>query len=99
MPLDNSCTIQVEDQEKAYTGKMVNISANGFAFSVRDPLFASLKGKNVTLKVKGFKAIGDAPLAGCVIRSSDNDGEYIVGCRMPEDSIAIKDYVSKHISE
>lgn len=99
MPLDNSCTIQVEGQEKAYTGKMVNISANGFTFSVRDPLFAGLKGKNVTVKVKGFKVIGDAPLTGCVIRSSNNDGEYIVGCRMPEDSIAIKDYVSKHMSE
>lgn len=39
--------------------------------------------------------LGDKPLEGCVIRCSNNDGEYIIGCRMPEDSEAIKDYVSK----
>ena len=31
--------------------------------------------------------------------SKNSDGEYIIGCRMPEDSEAIKDYVSKNYCE
>lgn len=53
---------------------MVNISANGFAFSVRDNVFASQKGRNVQLDVKDFAVIGNKPLTGCVIRSSNNEG-------------------------
>ena len=94
MPLDNKCTIRINGQDTVYDGKMVNISANGFAFSVNDSVFESAKGKNLTLDVQGFDVLGDKPLTGCVIRCSNNDGEYIIGCRMPEDSEAIKDYVS-----
>lgn len=99
MPIDNQCTIQIEGEDKSYSGKMVNISANGFAFSVRDSVFAHLKDKNVRLDVKDFAVLGGKPLTGCVIRCSNNEGEYIIGCRMPEDSEAIKEYVSKNYSE
>ena len=99
MPLSNRCTIKVDGDDKSYFGQMVNISANGFAFSVRDEIFASLKDKNVSLDVKDFSVLGNKPLTGCVIRSSNNDGEYIVGCRMPEDSEAIKEYVNKNYCE
>lgn len=99
MPLDNKCTIRINGQDTVYAGKMVNISANGFAFSVNDSVFERAKGKNVTLDVQGFDVLGDKPLEGCVIRCSNNDGEYIIGCRMPEDSEAIKDYVSKNYCE
>ena len=99
MPLDNRCTIRISGQDTAYDGKMANISANGFAFSVNDSVFERAKGKNVTLDVQGFDVLGDKPLEGCVIRCSNNDGEYIIGCRMPEDSEAIKDYVSKNYCE
>ena len=99
MPLDNECTIRINGQDTVYDGKMVNISANGFAFSVNDSVFERAKGKNVTLDVQGFDVLGDKPLEGCVIRCSNNDGEYIIGCRMPEDSEAIKDYVSKNYCE
>lgn len=99
MPLDNRCTIRISGQDTAYDGKMVNISANGFAFSVNDSVFERAKGKNLTLDVQGFDVLGNKPLEGCVIRCSNNDGEYIIGCRMPEDSEAIKDYVSKNYCE
>lgn len=99
MPLDNKCTIRISGQDTAYDGKMVNISANGFAFSVNDSVFERAKGENLTLDVQGFDVLGDKPLEGCVIRCSNNDGEYIIGCRMPEDSEAIKDYVSKNYCE
>lgn len=99
MPLANRCTIKVDGSDKAHYGQMVNISANGFAFSVHDDIFANLKDKNVVVEVKDFAVLGGKPLTGCVIRSSNNDGEYIVGCRMPEDSEAIKEYVSKNYCE
>lgn len=38
-------------------------------------------------------------LDGHIIRSTDNDGEFIVGCRMPEDSEEIQAYVNKNYRE
>ena len=32
-------------------------------------------------------------LTGVIIRSTDDDGTYIVGCRMPEDNEDIMNYV------
>ena len=99
MPLANSCEIMVMGTDKSYSGRMVNISANGFAFACRDNLFENSKGKDVIVDVKNFDVLKGKALEGCIIRSSNNDGEYIVGCRMPEDSDAIKAYVSKNYSE
>ena len=99
MPLANSCSIKVKGQDNSYSGHMVNISANGFAFAVRDELFSQLHDKDVILFVKDFDVIGGSALIGRIIRSSNNDGEYIVGCRMPEDSQAIKEYVEQNYSE
>jgi len=99
MPLKNSCIIRVKDTDKAYTGRMVNISANGFAFACRESSFSEIKGQDVYVDVNDFDVIGGEPLEGCIIRSSNNGGEYIVGCRMPQDSKVIKDYVSRNYSE
>lgn len=99
MPLANTCTIKVKDSRNAYSGKMVNISANGFAFAVRDDFFANNKGIDVTVDINNFNVLEGKPLSGCVIRSSNNEGEYIVGCRMPEDSKIIKKYVSENYGE
>lgn len=98
MPLTNACTIKVKDGE-VYQGKMVNVSANGFAFASRGDVFENAKGKDVIVEVKDFNALKGKALEGCIIRSSNNDGEYIVGCRMPQDSDAIKEYVSRNYSE
>lgn len=99
MPLVNKCVIDVKGEDKAYDGKMVNISANGFAFAVRNESFAESKGKQVSLDVSGFTVLGGKPLTGRIIRSSNNEGEYIVGCRMPEDNEAIREYVNQNYSE
>lgn len=99
MPLPNTCTIKFKGEDKSYAGKMCNISANGFAFAVREELFNSSKGKSVVVDVDNFKILGDKPLEGCIIRSSNNSGTYIVGCRMPSDSLEIKEYVSRNYSE
>jgi len=99
MPLANRCTIKVTDVDKSCVGKMVNISANGFAFAVRDDLFANIKGKDVVVNVSDFDVLNGKALEGCIIRSSNNEGEYVVGCRMPADSDAIKEYVSQNYCE
>ena len=99
MPLANVCIIRMKDSDRPYTGKMVNISANGFAFAVKDPLFADNKGQDVIVDIKDFDVLEGKELEGCIIRSSNNDGEYIVGCRMPQDSLVIKDYISANFGE
>ena len=98
MPFANKCTISVAG-EGTYDGKMVNISANGFAFAVRNDFFAQSKDKMVSLNISNFTVLNGKPLTGRIIRSSNNEGEYIVGCRMPEDSAAIREYVSRNYSE
>ena len=82
-----------------YNGRMVNISANGFAFAIKEELFAKSKGEDIIVDVENFEVLDGKALMGCIIRSSNNDGEYIIGCRMPEDSKAIQEYVSKNYSE
>ena len=99
MPLANKCVVNVKGEETTYDGKMVNISANGFAFAVRNEFFAESKGKLVTVDVSGFQVLNGKQLTGRIIRSSNNEGEYIIGCRMPEDSEVIREYVSRNYSE
>ena len=99
MPLDNKCTINVDGTDITYYGHMVNISANGFAFSVNDSSFENMKGKNIVIEIDNFDVIKDKEIQGCIIRCSNDEGNYIVGCRMPEDSNEIKDYVNKNYSE
>ncbi len=99
MPLDSKCTISVDGTDITYYGHMVNISANGFAFSVNDSSFENMKGKNIVIEIDNFDVIKDKEIQGCIIRCSNDEGNYIVGCRMPEDSNEIKDYVNKNYSE
>lgn len=99
MPLANTCIIKVKNSDASYHGRMVNISANGFAFASREGLFADLKGKDVVVDIKDFDILNGKALEGCIIRTSNNDGEYIVGCRMPQDSQSIKEYVNRNYSE
>lgn len=99
MPLDNKCTISVDGTDITYYGHMVNISANGFAFSVNDSSFENMKGKNIVIEIDNFDVIKGKEIQGCIIRCSNDEGNYIVGCRMPEDSNEIKDYVNKNYSE
>lgn len=99
MPITNSCTITRKDTDKTYRGKMVNVSANGFAFAATSDDFAELKGTQVVLDIPDFPVKEERTMEGVVIRSTDNHGEYIVGCRMPEDSLAIQKYVNDNYKE
>ncbi len=100
MPLNSSCSIVLsEEAGKEYSGRMVNVSADGFAFAVKNERFALAKGKRVSLKVADFEILKDSCLEGVVIRSTNNNGEYMVGCRMYEDNLVLKDYISENYGE
>lgn len=98
MPLLNTCSIKVKESGKSYSGRMANISANGFAFVSKEDLFVGMKGKDVVVDINDFDILKGRALEGCIIRTSNNDGEYVVGCRMPQDSEILQEYVSKNYS-
>ena len=99
MPVNNKCTVTFKGGADVYEGTMVNISANGFAFQTRETEFADCKGENIIVKVPDFPVEQGRVLEGTIIRSTDNDGSHIVGCRMPEDRIEIGNYVSRNYSD
>jgi len=99
LPMKNTCEITLKSTGKIYSGYMVNISAGGFAFSCMTSEFASARNEVVKLKINDFILLDGKELTGIVIRSSDNNGTYIVGCRMPEDNVDILEYVKARIGE
>ena len=99
MPLSNACSIKFKGEDKIYRGKMLNISANGFAFVSKDEVFADQKGADIVVDINNFDVLNGVPLDGCIIRASNNDGEYVIGCRMPQDSDVIKEHISQNYCE
>lgn len=98
MDLNNSCSITLTESGKVIAGSMDNISANGFAFMTRDDFFMTNKGVDISVEIKDFELENHNVLPGRVIRCSNNDGVYIVGCQMPEDDFFIRDYVKEQLS-
>ncbi len=97
LPISNPCGISLISSDESFDGEMVNISAGGFAFAVENDSFADSIGKLIDVKVLGFSEMTNSSLIGVVIRSSNNDGKYIVGCRMLEDDLEIQKYVESRI--
>ena len=99
MPVANACTVTLKKSGKAYNGRMITLSAGGFAFSAHQEDFANAIGQDILLEIPDFPLEEARTLDGHIIRSTDNDGEFIVGCRMPEDSEEIQAYVNKNYRE
>lgn len=99
MPLKNPCTVTLKNEDRTFTAKMENISAGGFAFSTREKEAVDSKGKLIGVHIEGFPLLEDKPLDAVVIRITNNEGSYFVGCRMLEDSRLIQDYVEKNHKE
>ena len=93
LPMTNACEIVLLSENRSFEGNIVNISAGGFAFATRASEFANAVGKHIEVTIRDFELLNGAPLKGIVIRSTDDEGRYIVGCRMPEDNMVIRDYV------
>ena len=99
MPIKNTCDIRIEESGDFFDGRMVNISAGGFALSSRNIALLDAKGQHIKVKINNFDLDSAKELYGCVIRVTDNDGEFIVGCRMLEEREDIKEYVKLNYSE
>lgn len=95
LPIANSCKITLKESNQTYDAKMVNISAGGFAYSVTAQEFAEARGKEIELRIQDFDILRGTALTGTIIRSSKDDGRYVIGCRMPEDNMAVRDYVQE----
>ena len=99
LAMTNACEISLKSKNKTFNGRLVNISAGGFAFSCKAQEFAEAVGEIVQIKVLDFALLKEKELTGIIIRSSDNNGTYIIGCRMPEDNMDIMNYVKTKIGK
>lgn len=97
--VSNPCTITLKDSNTTFSGQLDNISANGFAFLIRDPFFMDHKHADVAIDIQNFALSDQSHLEGHVIRCSDDEGVYIVGCQMPEDNYAIRNYVDSLLGQ
>ena len=95
LPMDNPCEIKLQSEKGSYNGRMVNLSADGFAIATRAEQIGAAKGREIEIKIEGFDLLKEQTLTGHIIRVSNNDGEFILGCRMPEDYLDIRDYVNQ----
>ena len=92
-PLFNHCHFTIEGSDMPYIGTMVNISAGGYSFFSDTEELKDARGKLIELSIDDFPLLEGETLDGSVIRVTDNNGVYIVGCRMYSDNEAIDRYI------
>jgi len=95
LSIDNECLITLKG--RTFGGRMVNISAGGFAFRSTSAEFADCVGATIELQVKELEILDGKTLIGVAIRSTDNKGSFIVGGRLLEDDTTIMNYVNSKV--
>lgn len=99
LPMTNPCDIVLKLQNRSFKGQLVNISAGGYAFACEAPEFEDAIGMKVELNIHNFDLLQGRPLPAKVIRSTFDQGRYIVGCRMPADNQTIQHYVEQKMKK
>ena len=99
MDLNNYCTIQLDGSDQTYHAQLDNLSANGFAFLATDKIFSQIKGAQLKITIEDFDLKNHNVLEGRIIRCSNDNGLFIVGCQMPEDNFYIMEYVEQHLKK
>ena len=97
LAMTNPCKVVFNADQQVYDAKMLNISAGGFAIVGAVPEFADAIGQQIEITIQNFELLEGTSLKGLIIRSSEDNGKYIVGCRMPEDHMQIRDYVQEKL--
>ncbi len=98
-PLFNHCHFTIEGSAMPYVGTMVNISAGGYSFFSDAKELKDAKGKLIELIVDDFPLLDNQELEGTAIRVTDNNGVYIVGCRMFSDHTEIDRFIETKATE
>ena len=96
MPISNSCTLFLEGVDHPLPARMVNISAGGFAFSAPAKELQDAKNKRIRVQINNFDVMKGKDMEGTIIRVTNNEGVYIVGCRMLDDNMDIFHYVERN---
>ncbi len=97
LAMKNACEVLLKDANKSFKAQMVNISAGGYAFACRDAAFEEIVGQRMDLTIDNFALLDGKTLKGVGIRSTNDRGTYIVGCRMLQDNKDIEAYVEKNM--
>lgn len=95
----NTCRITVKSTNEVFSGRLDNLSANGFSILCKNSFFANAKGEDVTVAIDNFALPEHSVLEGKIIRCSNSDSIYIIGCQMPEDNYHIMKYVESVLKE
>lgn len=98
LPIHNACEGKWFSDGADFAGQMVNISAGGFAFACADNRFSSAIGEQIMLRIHDFDLLKDKILSGVIIRSTNDEGTHIIGCRMLQDNMEISKYVQQKMS-
>ena len=87
------CQVVMEGSPKSYQGKMLDISANGMAFSATDPDFESAEKKMITVTIPELPIPKARTVQAYIMRCKKGSNEYILGCRLSENNLAIQQYI------
>lgn len=98
--ITNTCEIYSKTKDKTYSGRMVNVSAGGFAVASKSEDFANTAvGERLKVTIRDFDIMEGKALTGTVIRSSYDNGSFVVGCRMAEDNKILEKYVNDRLAK
>lgn len=90
------CDIVIEGNSKTYHGNMLDISANGMAFTASDTDFEAAEKKMITVTIPELPIPKARTVQACIMRCKKGNGEYILGCRLSENNLAIQQYIETH---
>ena len=98
LPLSKPCHFTMEGVNLPLLGTMVNLSAGGYAFFSSAPELKDAKGTTITAYVD-IDSLKDVALEGSIIRVTDHNGIYIVGCRMLDDQTDVQNYIEEEYAK
>ncbi|MCM1056745.1 MAG: methyl-accepting chemotaxis protein [Firmicutes bacterium] len=87
------CEIVIDGSSRTYHGKMLDISANGMAFTSTEPDFETAEKKMITVTIPELPIPKARTVQACIMRCKKGNGEYILGCRLSENNLAIQQYI------
>lgn len=87
------CEILIDGSPKTYHGKMLDISANGMAFTATDPDFEAAEKKMITVTIPELPIPKARTVQAYIMRCKKGSSEYILGCRLSENNLAIQQYI------